>query len=480
MSAGLPSWKRSCKKPPRVEAITPAAPAAPLPLPPEGGCLAVPVRGQQFPLSTVRLFVRAVLELPASLRGAAGLFKLLWEEGLSRVDDRDGPSAACGRLWLLRVGLYELVRPKQCADDWIWIVDHTIQLGTTRVLLVVGLRRGVWEAQGRGALAHQDLQVLLLEPVRKSNAEVVCSQLEKVAAASGAPRAILSDQCRELNQAVEQFQAAHPRSLRRNDLKHRLALLLERRLKSEAPWGEFLRDLPTMRKQSRQTALAFLSPPATKEKARFMNLGELVRWASATRTFLDRPTMPPGVTLDLERLESVFGALRKYDAALSQWQALIDLIDAAMAWVRQDGYSRGGEVALRGVLTPWACQEQTRPFVEEVLSFVQQQTAGLESGEHLPGTSEVIESLFGKGKRLEGQQSKAGFTRMVLGLAAAVAKPTGEQLQQALETIRTKHVACWAQSHLGPSLQSLRRQTLGRIRAEQIQDKTQTPARPTF
>jgi hypothetical protein len=190
--------------------------------------------------------------------------------------------------------------------------------------------------------------------------------------------------------------------------------------------------------------------------------------------------MPPGVALDRERLECVFGALRKYETALSEWQALIDLIEAAMAWVRQDGYSGDGEVALRRVLTPWACQEPTRPFVEEVLSFVQQQAAGLEPGEHLPGTSEVIESLFGKGKRLEGQQSNAGFTRMLLALGAAVAKPTGEYLRQALETIRTKHVARWAQTHLGTSLQSLRRQTLGRIRTEQIQDKTQTAASPTF
>jgi hypothetical protein len=440
----------------------------------------LPAAGQQFPLSVVRLFVRAVLELPASLRGAAGLFRLLGQEGLSKIGDGDGPSAPCGRLWLLRLGLYELQRPKQRAEDWIWIIDHTIQQGPTRVLLVVGLRRSAWEAQGRGALAHQDLEVLLLEPVRKSNAQVVLGQLEKVAAVTGAPRAILSDQCRELNKAVEAFQAAHPRTLRLNDLKHRLALLLERRLKADAQWAEFLRCLPLMRRQSQQTPLAFLSPAATKEKARFMNLGELVRWASATRAFLDRPTMPPGMTLDRERLEHVFGALRKFDAELPGWQALIDLIDAALAWVRQHGYYPGGEHDLQTVLSAVAQQEATQSFVEQVLSFVREQTAGLTPGEHLPGTSEVIESLIGKGKRLEGQQSQGGFTRMVLGLAAAVTKPTGEFCQAALETVRTKHVAQWAKTHLGSSLQSLRRQTLGRIRAEQKQDKIQTAATPTF
>ena len=31
------------------------------------------------------------------------------------------------RLWLMRLGLYQLSRPKVRADDWMWIMDHTMQ-----------------------------------------------------------------------------------------------------------------------------------------------------------------------------------------------------------------------------------------------------------------------------------------------------------------------------------------------------------------
>lgn len=156
-----------------------------------------------------------------------------------------GESAPGGRWWLLRVGLYELRRPQEQADDWIWIVDPTIQLGTIRVLLIVGVRLSAWEAKGRGALEHGDLPVILLEPVQKSNADIVQSQLEKAAQISGAPRAIVADQCRELNNGIEQFQADHPRTLRVNDLKHRLALLLEHRLKPDPRSRRFYASLPT-------------------------------------------------------------------------------------------------------------------------------------------------------------------------------------------------------------------------------------------
>lgn len=456
---------------------TPAAAPA---FPPAPASLALYPRHQHFSLFHVRLFLRAVLQLPTSLRAAAGLFPLLCEEGLGPAEAWEGPSAPGGRWWLLRVGLYELQRPKEQADDWIWFVDHTIQLGTTRVLLIVGIRLSAWEAKGRGPLQHGDLQVILLEPVEKSNAEVVASQLKKGAQVTGAPQAIVCDQARELNNGIERFQTDHPRTLCFNDLKHRLALLLERRLKPDPRWAEFTQACQQMRKKSQQTPLAFLASPATKEKARFMNLGELIGWATATRAFLDRPAMPPDVPLDRQRLEEVFGGLRSFDAERSVWQSLVDLIDAAMHHVRQHGYYHGCDEALRRALTPLASNDAAASFVEEVVSFVAEQTAPLAPGIHVPGTSEVIESLIGKGKSLEGQQSKGGFTRMVLGLAAAVVHPTNDYLQRALETVRTKHVVQWARQHLGPSLQGLRQQTLGRLAAEQKRDKLLALPSPNF
>src|SRR3990172_5499863 len=149
---------------PLPDTTPPDGPASP----PGPTSLTLRPRHQHFPLLPVRLFLRAVLQLPASLRAAAAIFPLLCEEGLASADAWEGPSAPCGRWWLLRVGLYELQRPKEHADDWIWFVDHTIQLGTIRVLLIVGVRLSAWEAKGRGALEHGDLQVILLEPVEKS------------------------------------------------------------------------------------------------------------------------------------------------------------------------------------------------------------------------------------------------------------------------------------------------------------------------
>ena len=50
------------------------------------------------------------------------------------------PSWFSVRLWLLRPGYYKLMRPKEKADDWAWIADHTVQIGAEKCLVIFGIR----------------------------------------------------------------------------------------------------------------------------------------------------------------------------------------------------------------------------------------------------------------------------------------------------------------------------------------------------
>jgi len=36
----------------------------------------------------------------------------------------------------LRLGYYKLTRPKTKGNDWVWIVDHTIQLGCEKGFVI--------------------------------------------------------------------------------------------------------------------------------------------------------------------------------------------------------------------------------------------------------------------------------------------------------------------------------------------------------
>jgi hypothetical protein len=42
--------------------------------------------------------------------------------------------------WLHKIGYYQLTRPKEKADDWIIILDESIQVGKDKVLMIFGIR----------------------------------------------------------------------------------------------------------------------------------------------------------------------------------------------------------------------------------------------------------------------------------------------------------------------------------------------------
>ena len=70
----------------------------------------VPVAGHQFGTGVIALFADLVLKAATSQRAAAGVLQLVapYIPGLSRV-----PCANAGRLWLMRLGLFELSRRKR-------------------------------------------------------------------------------------------------------------------------------------------------------------------------------------------------------------------------------------------------------------------------------------------------------------------------------------------------------------------------------
>mgnify|MGYP000908879592 CR=1 FL=1 len=84
---------------------------------------------------------------------------------------------------MLRVGgseytsLYQLFRRKAQADEWIWIIDHTLQLGDCKCLIILGIRRSTWEQSARRVLGHEDVELIDLQPVTDSNGHVVYQQL---------------------------------------------------------------------------------------------------------------------------------------------------------------------------------------------------------------------------------------------------------------------------------------------------------------
>ncbi|WP_049802781.1 hypothetical protein [Gloeothece verrucosa] len=48
------------------------------------------------------------------------------------------------KTWVGRIGLYELQRPKEKRNDWLFIADLTVELGKSKALVIYGIPNRYW------------------------------------------------------------------------------------------------------------------------------------------------------------------------------------------------------------------------------------------------------------------------------------------------------------------------------------------------
>jgi hypothetical protein len=383
------------------------------------------------------------------------------------------PSWWAGRLWLLRLGYYKLMQPQEHAEDWVWIVDHTVQLGVEKCLVILGIR--LCDLPVGGSVGHADVEPLALYPVKHSNGEVVFEQLEQTVSKTGVPREIVGDHGSDLKSGIEKFCEAHPETVYVYDVKHQSASLLKHLLQADKDWKAFTGLAARAKSQVQQTALAFLAPPNQRSKARYMNLDTLIEWGGNVLEFLDSPK---GVEPNAQdRLEEKLGWVKGFRSQLQEWKALLELTTTAERVVRTQGIYRGCECVLEEQLVSVVETPRTERVREQLLKFVAGEALKARAGERLLGSSEVIESMFGKLKRIERDQARSGFTALVLSIPAMVSTTTHEVIHKALETVPTKKIAEWSKKFLGKSIQAQRKEAFRRTtKKEQKRDQLRAAA----
>jgi hypothetical protein len=377
------------------------------------------------------------------------------------------PDWTTGRMWLLRFGLAQLAAPKQQADDWVWLIDHSVQIGKEKVLVIVGLRLVDLPMPER-PLRPDDLVLIDLVPMETSTREDVAACLKDTAARTKmVPRAIVDDHGVDLTGGVEIFQRSHPEAVEIYDAKHKAACLLKARLEKDPRFMAFGTNVGQTRCAIQQTELGSLVPPAPKPKARFMNLADQLSWADKVLAILDGlPDSVPSWATPL-RLEAKLGWLREFREELAEWRQWQAIVDVTVALVGIEGLHAKTAVLLGRELRPLAQTTEGHRLAAELIGFVKEQASKADPRERLPGSTEALESCFGRFKALERDQAKGGFTSLLLGFGMLLTEVTIEGVLEAMRRVPTAAVSRWCAEHLGQTLFSKRKEAFAMARAAQ-------------
>jgi len=365
------------------------------------------------------------------------------------------------RSWLLRCGLFLLRRCVPPRGDWVWILDHTIRIGQLKCLLILGVPLEHLR-NCHGALEHHSVVVLDLCLSTHGTGVDVCTRLEGLAQRVGVPRQVVADHGSDLSKGMRLFQAAHPEVIDTYDVTHRLACLVKAHLEPDPRWAEFLHRCTSCLFELQQSRGAFLTPPGPRSKARYMNADRHTDWACRMLGLLDlqdKAAVAELLGLSEEEtsswLEEKLGWLRDFRREVGHYQCLLDAVGQAEQEVKNHGLGRQTAARVWGQLTPEVLQDAgLADFLAGLRDFLEQEGDKVPAGQSWLGTSDVIESLFGKYKWFGEKAPYAEVGASVLALPVLSVELTAELVREAMVSVSVQDVRTWVAQNVGRSILS--------------------------
>lgn len=394
---------------------------------------------------TCLLAVQILMKARCSSRGTQILLGILCE-----FMDLGTPSHETVRRWLLRIGLYELRRPIAPATDWIWIIDHNAPVGPEKAFLVIAVRRSVlWDK--KGVLTHQDVQVIHLELMASSTGKLIDRQLRTLMLRAGVPLQIVSDHGSDLAKAIRLLRKDFPQIIDTYDISHKLACLLKGELANDSRWQAFLGGCAKARPRLQQTQGSFLMPPEVRVKARYMNLDRQVEWAQKRLAYLDAsddPKLARKLRLPATEarawVEERIGWLREFRADLELYGAMMRVVRVAQTLVKTEGIRRSSATRFAECLpSNLPDHPRLKKLIEAVKQHLVKEGAKLADDERYLGSSDLIESLFGKHKLFTEKGTHKGIGPNLLLLPLLTVNWTANGIRTALESTSCKATQDW-------------------------------------
>lgn len=413
-------------------------------LPPE-----LNLRGHKFGPEYMALCVN--LSRLAGFRGAANVLSLMFSYlGI----EAEVPSFTAIRNWGCRLGVGMIEASRIRADDWILMLDHSVQIGPEKVLFVLGIRaRDV--PLGR-ALQKEDMRPLGVIARSQWKATDVSKSLKELVEIIGTPIAVLADGAAELRDGVKTLNTPYKTVHVIHDLKHIAANLFKNIVGKEKSNKKFTSKIGVARSVTQQTELALFTPPQLKPKARFMNMEATLNWAEMVLWNLSHWRSEAREEITAERMNAKLGWLRNHRNDIKRWSECQTLISTALTWSNKNGLFLGAADELQSILKDLTVNCQARQIGEALIDYIRETEKSIKTlfanTPKIPVSTEILESSFGSYKQLEKQHCKGGFTSLIAAMGGLLNPATAKDIKRAFELVDNKKLKTWVKQNLGKTV----------------------------
>jgi len=441
-----------------------------------------PPIGHIYPIYIIQIAIQLYIYSLTSLRGCEKTFEIF-----SRIFKTPVPSFDSIRMWVYRLGLYELQRKHEFRSDWIFILDHTIELGKVKCLVILGIPATRLEDIGY-SLKHEDVEVLDIEIMERSTGDMIYHKLVSLSEQVGTPIQIISDHGSDLKKGIALFLEEHADVIYTYDITHKMASLLKKELENDPKYNKFAEQLSTSLRQMRQTELYFLAPPKQRVKARYLNIDIYVKWAMSVLDYKNRGdfsqiynfstlnskqkynkqnhkiqiskdkyiTSNSMITrlndMGRKRFMEKLGWLNNFEEEIKVWFEIVQLILLAEKQVKSEGLSQQSKQLFEEKSKKIGVNnERVLNFKKQIIEHLFEEGKKIPKDQILIGTSDIIESTFGKYKNFSSRNPLKEVGKMILSIPVFIGKKSNDYIKSAMETIKSVSVKDWSNDIFGQS-----------------------------
>ncbi len=367
---------------------------------------------------------------------------LILSEFISSIDET--PCNTTITNWILKIGYYELTKPKIKATDWIILLDHSIQIGNQKVLVVYGVRQS--ELKFDRALQYKDLTTLTIVSKTKWTGQDVADEIIKLEKDLGKIIYAIGDYGGNIKKGLKICEIKHI-----HDLTHWMALSVENLYKNDEKYLSFSLKMSELRSKCLQSDIAHIIPPKQRKKSFYQNIKTISDWAVKSLQFLERENK--NAKTYIKEKENLMW-LKDYEGFIYELDSINQTICEIEKVLKTKGLSTETIKTCNSILnlSKLNKSEKGKKLKPMILNYLRQTLQLVPQNESLLCTSDILESAFGKYKNYVNSNPMACVTNLILSLAAFTCSLTEQEITKAIEKTKIKDIKKWTEDNIGKSV----------------------------
>jgi len=362
--------------------------------------------------------------------------------------------------WTLRLGLGLLNQVKPITPAWLAIIDHSIDIGTKKVLVVLRVPMELLAHKG-AAIQLQDCECIGLKVCEQVNGDSIALDLASIFTQAGAPTAIIKDGDHTLAKGVRLWSETQDAPVPViTDIGHAMASALKNEFEKTSAYQRFTSLTTQGAARLRQTDLAFLIPPKLRSKGRFQSISTLGKWADKMLdVFAVKGRAKKGS--QIARLRTALPGLLSLTPFIKRFALTTQVVSEALAVLKNQGLS---QATYQHCLRLSETLPKKSKVKQRLQQWLQQHRVIQKEITDLPlaVSSDIIESLFGNFKHIIARSPQADMNRSALLIPTLCGNLDRLAVTQALNQTCHNDLVVWERDNIPYTVCKKRRAFFGK------------------